>query len=90
MAIVIENQENVFFAKGEINQSNAKILKKYIKSQFHLFDRVVLNINDVKKIDKEGINILTSLYQTSLVNDKSFSIVGYGCKDVYDNFLMSA
>ena len=90
MAILIENQNNVVFAKGEINQLNAKILKCYIESQFHAFDRVILNINDVKKIDKEGIAILTSLYQTSLIKKKSFSIIGYGCKDIYDDFLMSA
>ena len=90
MAVLIENQDNVLFAKGEINQFNAKILKSFIKSQFEAFDRVVLNINDVKKIDKEGINILTSLYRTSLMKNKSFSIVGYGCKDIYDDFLMSA
>lgn len=90
MAILIENQNNVFNIKGEINQFNAKILKSYVESQFHSFDRVVLNINDVKKIDKEGINILTSLYQVSMQKEKSFSIIGYGCKDIYDQFLLSA
>ena len=90
MAILIENQNNVFNVKGEINQLNAKILKSYIESQFHAYDRVVLNINDVRKIDKEGINILTSLYQVSILKKKSFSIIGYGCKDIYDEFLLSA
>lgn len=90
MAILIENQNNVFNVKGEINQLNAKILKSYIESQFHAYDRVVLNINDVRKIDKAGINILTSLYQVSLLKKKSFSIIGYGCKDIYDEFLLSA
>ncbi|MFD2567403.1 STAS domain-containing protein [Pseudotenacibaculum haliotis] len=90
MAILIENQKNVFNVKGEINQLNAKILKSYVESQFHAYDRVVLNINDVRKIDKAGINILTSLYKVSLLKQKSFSIIGYGCKDIYDEFLLSA
>ncbi|MEQ6122898.1 STAS domain-containing protein [Pseudotenacibaculum sp. MALMAid0570] len=90
MAVLIENQNNVFYAKGEINQLNAKILKMYIESQFRKFNRVILNINDVSKIDKSGISILTSLYYTSISRGKSFSIIGYGCKDIYDEFLLSA
>ena len=90
MGIVIENKANVFTAKGEINLDNARILKQFMQSQFLKHDRVVLNINDVRKIDKEGINILSSLYFTSLSRGKSFSIVGYGCKELYDDFMMSA
>ncbi len=90
MSIVIKNENNVFTAQGEINLRNAKILKAYIQSQFLRYERIILNINDVTKIDKEGISILTSLYYKSLNLDKSFSIVGYGCKDLYDDILMSA
>ena len=90
MEITIENKENVFTVKGEITLTNAQILKRYMKSQFLRHEYVVLNINDVVKIDRTGINILTSLYQTALSIGKSFSIVGYGCKDLYDEILMSA
>ena len=90
MNITIENKDNVFTVKGEICLTNAKILKRYMRSQFLCHEYVVLNINEVEKIDRTGINILTGLYQTSLAIGKSFSIVGYGCKDLYDEILMSA
>lgn len=90
MAILIENQDNLFSVKGEINKSNAVILKGYIEAQFNRYSEVTVDINNVHRIDKKGIDALTALYQSSLQRGINFRIVGDGCKDIYDDFLLSA
>lgn len=90
MAILIGNQENVFSVKGEINKTSSMVLKEYIESQFKKCSQVVMNIDQVQKIDQNGFNVLSIIYYTSLEQGKVFRITGEGCKDIYDDFLMSA
>ncbi|MFY0629596.1 MAG: STAS domain-containing protein [Flavobacteriaceae bacterium] len=90
MTLSLENQNNVFYAKGMIDEYNSEVLKRYILLQFQKNSNVTIDISGVFKIDKYGMRVLTSLYRNSLEKDKKFRIVGYGCKEIYDEFLASA
>ncbi|MBL4605686.1 MAG: STAS domain-containing protein [Flavobacteriaceae bacterium] len=90
MALLIENQQNVFYIKGVIDESNSEILKLYMMVQFTNHSIITIDISNVSRIDRHGVNALTSLYQNALKREKDFKIVGYGCKDIYDEFLLSA
>ena len=87
MAILIDNQENQFTVKGEINQVTCKDLKDFVDVMFHQFSSVIMNIDLVHKIDKKGFDVLTSLYQDSIKQGKSLIITGEGCKEIYDDLL---
>ena len=41
-------------------------------------------------MDKYGVNAIAQLHEESLVKNKRFSIIGYGCKELYDHFKTSA
>lgn len=88
MAILLDDQENKFFVKGEINRANSIIIQEYVESQFKRFSDVIMNIDLVSKIDKNGLTTLNSIYQNSLKQGKIFTITGVGCKEIYDDFLM--
>ena len=90
MAILIGDQDNVFSVKGVINQESSKDLKVYIETQFRRFSSVIMNIDLVNKIDKNGIELLRSIHQNSLQEGNIFIITGMGCKEIYDDFLMLA
>ena len=89
MAILIGDQDNVFGVKGVINQENSKDLKEYIETKFKRFSNVIMNIDLVHKIDKNGIEVLRSIHQKSLREGNVFTITGMGCKEIYDDFLIS-
>lgn len=86
MAILIGNQDNVFSVKGEIDQENSKMLKQYIESQFKRFKNVIMNIDAVSKIDKNGFRVLNEIHQQSVQQGNVFMITGTGCKEIYDDF----
>ena len=90
MAILVYDQENKFQVRGEINQSTSIVLKHYVESQFRKFSNVTMYIDSVSRIDKNGLAVLTSIYHNSIQEGKVFIITGEGCKDIYDDFLMSA
>ncbi len=87
MAILIGDCDNVFSVKGVIDQESSKDLKVYIETQFRRFSRVIMNIDLVNKIDKNGIEFLRSIHQNSLQEGNVFTITGMGCKEIYDDFL---
>lgn len=90
MAILIGDQDNEFSVKGEINLENSKVLKQYVEAQFRKFTKVIMNIDQVSKIDRNGISELRAMYHHSLRNGVVLMITGTGCKEIYDDFLMSA
>lgn len=90
MAILIGDQDNVFSVKGAINQENSKDLQAYIETQFRKSSNVIMNIDLVSKIDKNGVELLRSIHESSLQAGNVFTITGIGCKEIYDDFLMTA
>ncbi len=90
MALLIENNQNVFSVKGMIDQFNAEILKRYILSQFDRKKDVVVDINRVKEIDRKGVKMFGELNQLFSNKKSNFFIVGFGCKEIYDELLTSA
>jgi anti-anti-sigma regulatory factor len=89
MAILIGEQDNVFSITGTINTENSKDLQAYIETQFKKFSNVIMNIDLVSNIDKNGVELLRSIHESSLQVGNVFTITGIGCKEIYDDFLMS-
>ena len=89
MAILIGNKDNEFCVQGEINKESSRIIKQYVEAQFRRFKKVIMNIDAVHKIDKQGFTILLEIHKSSLQNNKVFRITGIGCKEIYDDLLAS-
>ena len=49
-------------------------------------ERVVINIQGLKEIDRDGVNAIAKLHNFSLNSGKKLSIVGTGCKELYQHF----
>ena len=49
-------------------------------------EAVVLNIDETKEIDKNGLTAIKSLLSLALIKEKKLSITGSGCKEIYDDF----
>lgn len=90
MALAIEKLHNVFYVKGTIDYLSSHFFKKYIELQLFKYQNIVIEINQVQKIDRLGMDTLALLYRFSLEKKKDLKFIGYGCKEIYDELLNAA
>jgi len=84
-ALEIINLGEVFELKGSLNKSNVDIFETHFKSIFKKSNQIVINIDDLKYIDNDGVLAFEELYKQSIANNKKMYITGYGCRDMYDH-----
>jgi anti-anti-sigma regulatory factor len=89
MALTIKQQDKTFLVEGTINVSTVKQFKNHIEFLLLYTKDLTINIDGVKAIDSHGMRILRDLYTTALNYNKKFSITGYGCKDIYNDFQLN-
>ncbi|MBQ0733836.1 STAS domain-containing protein [Aquimarina celericrescens] len=76
MALQITNNQGVFEINGNIISENSKSLQSHFEQLLHKTDSVFISVDNVKKIDVSGINVLTKLYKSAMKNNKIFFIIG--------------
>ncbi len=86
MILKITDQNVIFMMEGPINTATSESLKTYLNSITDKYKRVTINIDKVSKIDIKGLSVLRDFYLKGLRYNRDFSIVGYGCKEIYDDF----
>ncbi len=86
MSLKISEQNGTFFVNGKINTSTLNSFKSYFHYNLSQNNKVIMNIDNVIEIDKSGLEIIRNLNNKALLENKMFSIVGYGCKEIYDDF----
>ncbi|WP_142784575.1 STAS domain-containing protein [Changchengzhania lutea] len=89
MALNIKHQDNIFFVEGTIDATTAKQFKNHLEFLILYTKALTININGVNAIDSNGMKALRGLNTTALISNKAFSIIGYGCKDIYDDFQLN-
>lgn len=86
MALTITQQESIFLVEGTINATTANQFKNHLEFLLLYSKALTINIDGLQAIDINGMNTLRDLHTTALIQNKKFSIVGYGCKEIYDDF----
>ncbi|WP_179343472.1 STAS domain-containing protein [Winogradskyella ursingii] len=86
MDLQITNYNNNYQIKGSLNKLNLKTFNSHFANIFDRMDNVLINIESVKSIDRAGVMALAKLHNESITKAKSLSIVGLGCKELYDHF----
>lgn len=84
MALTIKQHDNQFLVEGIINASTVKQFKNHIEFLILYTKQLTINIEGVKTIDSNGVNTLKALVFFASKFNKKFKIVGYGCKDIYE------
>ncbi len=86
MSLRITNSNNFFKVKGTLDRKSVNAFLNEFKEIFEVKNSIILSIEDLDKIDKAGVKALTQLHQESVTNNKQLSIIGSGCKELYDHF----
>lgn len=86
MALKITENKNVFDIEGVLTSSTTQLFKKHMDALFKINGDITINIEKVYEIDIAGLAILKQFYKNSIKNNRCFTIIGYGCKEIYYDF----
>lgn len=80
-------QSNTFFKiKGILDKNNIEIFQSEFKNIFDKINALTISIEEVEWMDRDGVNAMAALHNEALLKNKKLSIVGLGCKDLYEHF----
>ncbi|WP_430411077.1 STAS domain-containing protein [Kordia sp.] len=86
MALQITQQNGTFLVDGQLNSATTTSFMNHFKYIIEQQQNVVLNIDGVTEIDYDGLAGIKTLTAIALRNHKMFSVIGNGCKDIYQDF----
>ncbi|SDG92062.1 STAS domain-containing protein [Winogradskyella thalassocola] len=86
MDLQITNYNNRFQIKGTLNKLNLKTFNAQFSNIFDKLDDILLDIEQVSSIDRAGVMALAKLHNESITKSKRLSIIGFGCKELYQHF----
>ena len=86
MDLEITSYNNRFRIKGTLNKLSLKTFNAHFSNIFEKQDEVLINIEQIESIDRAGVMALARLHNESITKSKKLSIVGLGCKELYDHF----
>ncbi|AZJ31496.1 hypothetical protein SAMN05444344_2092 [Tenacibaculum mesophilum] len=89
MALQISENNGTFYLNGKINNTTVRSFIIHFEYCIEKCKNVVINIDNVNEIGVTGLNAIKTLMAIALKQHKMFSVVGYGCKEVYDHFYSS-
>ena len=89
MPLKISKNKSVYHLKGKVNTPDVESLLTYFTEKINKKKKITLNIEETEEIDKNGLNAIQQLMILATAKEKNFSIVGGGCKEIYDHFYVN-
>lgn len=86
MNLEITNYNNFFKIRGVLNRRNLHLFKNEFEHVFDTLDKVTISIEGLEGVDRYGVNALAKLHNEAITKRKSLSIIGFGCKEVFEHF----
>lgn len=86
MSLRITSCNNYFKLKGIFNKESMYLFSSEFDNIFDYFSTLTINIEEVESMDKYGVKALANLHEMSIARNRKLSIIGLGCKDLYEHF----
>jgi anti-anti-sigma regulatory factor len=86
MDLQITSYNNRFQIKGTLNKLSIPTFNAHFAHIFDELDEILLDIEKVESIDRAGVMALAKLHNESIVKSKRLSVIGLGCKELYQFF----
>ncbi|HZH88246.1 MAG TPA: hypothetical protein VFD78_03615 [Chitinophagaceae bacterium] len=86
MSLTITNYNNFYKVTGVLNRQSVAIFQEEFQDVFEKLTSVTISIEGLQSIDRDGVNTLAKLHNESIALKKQLSIIGFGCKELYDHF----
>ncbi|MFC4633541.1 hypothetical protein ACFO3O_06460 [Dokdonia ponticola] len=89
MALQILECNGTFYLKGALNLTTSYPFIHHFENVLKSTKEVTVNIDQVQEIDRSGVDAFKTIYCNAEKEHKQFSVIGNGCKDLYDEFRYS-
>ncbi|GAA0711084.1 STAS domain-containing protein [Aquimarina litoralis] len=76
MALKITHRYGIFELEGNVVGKNALSVKNHFEQLMLSSEQIVLSLDKVKRIDTQGIQVLSNLYRRAVKNNKIFYLIG--------------
>lgn len=86
MVLQILECNGTFYLKGALNVTTSNPFIHHFENVFKKMKEVTVNIDQVEEIDRSGVDAFKEIYSIAEKERKQFSVIGNGCKDLYDEF----
>ena len=86
MDFQITNCNNFFKVKGILNKNSVSSFNDEFNNIFDKVNNLTISIQDIVSMDKYGVDAIAKLHEKALAKNKKLSIIGFGCKELYDHF----
>ena len=78
--------DNCFKIKGNLTRKYLHTFQQTFKNVFDKIDDLIVNIEELNAIDRDGVSALTKLHNQALTLNKKLTIVVLGDKELYEHF----
>lgn len=86
MNLRITQTHNFFKLKGILDRRNLQIFQEEFNNIFENVNALTISIEEVEWMDRYGVKALTNLHDEAISRNKKLSIIGLGCRELYDHF----
>ncbi|MDO5968564.1 hypothetical protein Q4Q35_01980 [Flavivirga aquimarina] len=86
MDLKISNCNNFFKIKGILNRNSLEAFQNEFQNIFEKVNNLTISIEDIESMDRYGVNAFVALHNEAIQKNKNLSIIGIGCKDLYNHF----
>ena len=86
MALSITNNQGILEINGNFIGKNAINVQKHFEQLLTQGERIIMSVDHVKKIDRSGVHVLTSLHKKAMKLNKILCIIGQDNKKVAKAF----
>lgn len=86
MALQITQQNGTFLLIGKLNTTTTRSFIIHFEYIIEQCQNVVVNIDEITEIDHDGLEGIKTLTAIALRNHTLFSVIGNGCKDIYQDW----
>ena len=86
MDFQISQCNNFFKVKGILNKQSVNVFNNEFNNIFEKLNNLTISIQDIESMDKYGVDAISKLHEKALAKNKRLSIIGFGCKELYDHF----
>ncbi|MFK8058772.1 MAG: hypothetical protein AB8B78_01660 [Polaribacter sp.] len=86
MSLQISEQNETFYLNGKLNAATQTFFVTYFEYNLSQSKSIIINIDKVTEIDRSCLDAMRKLTINATLQHKVFSILGVGCKEIYEDF----
>lgn len=86
MNLKITSSNNFFKLKGILDRNSLDLFQHEFKNIFEKVSTLTISIEEVEWMDHYGVKAMTGLHNEAIMKNKKLSIIGLGCKELYEHF----